>query len=155
MQHLQLPWRQRFKLFAFGEAFGHFCGNPVFARSHGAQGRNELFARGTFQNISLRPGGEGFVNVLIAIKRRQHQDAGCAVLVPNFLRCLNATFERHPRIQQNEGGFVFVEQFDGLSAIGRFCHNFHIRAAFYRTIERCSARKILHGKAEGIKFAND
>jgi len=44
MQHLQLPWSQRFKLLAFGEALRDFCGNPVFARSHRAQARNELFA---------------------------------------------------------------------------------------------------------------
>ena len=30
-----------------------------------------------------------------------------------------------------------------------------IRAAFHRSAERCCARKILHGQAEGIKFTND
>ena len=36
------------------------------------------FAGGAFQNVSLCSGGNGLVDVLIAVKRRQHQDAGRA-----------------------------------------------------------------------------
>ncbi len=127
MQHFQFARRQRFEFFAFGEPVGHFRGNPVFARRHGAQGGDELFAGGTFQNITLRPGGDGFVNVFVAVKCRQHQDAGGGVLVPNFLCRLNPAFERHPRIQQNQVGYVFVEQFNRLSSVGGFGHDFHVR----------------------------
>ena len=82
MQHFQFTRCQRFKRFARGKAVGHFGGYPALAGGHGAQGRDKLFAGGIFQNITLRAGGNGLVNILVAIKRCRHQDAGGGVLVP-------------------------------------------------------------------------
>jgi hypothetical protein len=115
-----------FEFLALGEAIGDFGGDPFFAGGDGAEGRDELFAGGVFQDVALGAGVEGLVDVFIAVEGGEHDDAGGAVGEADFLRGLHAAFEGHAGIEQDEVGLVLAIHAHGLGAVGGLGDDFHV-----------------------------
>lgn len=108
-QNLHLPFAQRRSVQVRGKCFCNSSWHMLESRMHLPDDSDEFFMRAAFEQVATRATGERALNLHVAFRRRQHNDARRWVIGANRGDCCNATHVRKPQIHEGEVRHVLAE----------------------------------------------
>ena len=106
LQNLEFARAQVRARWAIGEAFAHRAGQVAGAGMHAPDGIEQFTVRHPLQQVALRAGGEGAVDILIALIGGEHDKAGGGVDFANVADRIEPALFRHAQIDQGHIGLV-------------------------------------------------
>ncbi len=92
-----------------------------------ADGRQQLFAQGAFQEIATGASFERAQHLSVARVRRQHDDSGVGFLCANRLQRTEAVHFRHLQVHQRHVGTMSAELLNRVASVLRFGDEHHVR----------------------------
>jgi len=96
------------------------CGREEgVALDHGANGVDQLFARGVLEKEAARSCPHGLVEVLVEVERREHEHLGGVIVPEQTAHGLDPVEAGHSDVHQNHVRSHGAGNLDRLSAVGR------------------------------------
>src|SRR2546430_12669059 len=107
-------------------------GNRCFTRVHPADTVHQRFAGHILEQITLRSGLNGAVNIFITVEGCKHDDASVLILLSDFFDSADAVELRHPQIEKRHVGAMLLPQIDRFATIRGFAEYRHVRFASHQ-----------------------
>src|SRR6266478_9270079 len=97
---------------------------------HFADALKQFFTPHVLEEIRFRPSTQSAINVLIAIVRGKHDDAGIRISSPDLIDGIHAVHARYSQIHQRDVGAMLFPKFRRLLSVASVGHHVHIRFLF-------------------------
>ena len=103
--------------------------NTGLPRVHPADAVHQCLARHVLKQVTFPAGLNGAVDIFIAVKCCEHDDARALIVGADFLDRTDAIELRHSQIKQRHVGTMQFPKIDCFAAVPRFSDHGHVRFA--------------------------